>query len=97
MLRLPPIKQPPTKQPAQKAAHPTIEDGQWEVGFNVPSGAFKVTAAVDPAAMCYWKITKTGHPDSIISNDIVNGGTPSVTLQAGLDFTTQDCDTWAKR
>ena len=97
MLRLPPIKQPPTKQPAQKAAHPTIEDGQWEVGVDVPAGVYKVTAAVDPAAMCYWKITKTGHPDSIISNDIVNGGTPSVTLQAGLDFTTQDCDTWAKR
>ena len=58
----------------------------------MPSGVFKVTAAVDPAAMCYWKITKTGHPDSIISNDIVNGGTPSVTLQAGLDFTTQDCE-----
>ena len=63
----------------------------------MPSGVYKVTAVVDPSAMCCWKTTETGHPDNIISNDIVNGGTLTVTLQAGLDFTTQDCDTGVKR
>jgi hypothetical protein len=82
---------------AEKAAHPTIEDGQWEVGVDVPAGVYKVTEAVDHGGMCYWKITETGHPDNIVSNDIVNGGKPTVTIQKGQDFTTKDCGTWAKR
>lgn len=73
-----------------------IENGQWEVGVDVPAGAYKVTAAVDPDAMCYWKISQTGKPDNIIDNDIVKGGRPTVTVKRGQDFTTNDCGTWAQ-
>lgn len=73
-----------------------IENGQWEVGVDVPAGAYKVTAAVDPDAMCYWKISQTGKPDNIIDNDIVKGGKPTVTVKRGQDFTTKDCGTWAQ-
>jgi hypothetical protein len=78
------------------AAPATIEEGQWEVGVDVPAGVYKVTAAVDPGAQCYWKITQHGKPDNIINNDIVAGGKPTVTLKKGQDFTTQSCGTWAK-
>ena len=70
--------------------------GQWEVGVDMPAGVYKVTAAVDPAAMCYWKVTQTGKPEHIIANDIVERGTPSVTVKRGQDFTTEDCGTWAR-
>jgi len=72
-----------------------VENGQWEVGVDVPAGAYKVIAAVDPDAMCYWKISQTGKPDNIIDNDIVKGGKPTVTVKRGQDFTTNDCGTWA--
>jgi hypothetical protein len=62
----------------------------------VPAGAYKVTSAVDPDAMCYWKISQTGKPDNIIDNDIVKGGRPTVTVKRGQDFTTNDCGTWAQ-
>jgi hypothetical protein len=70
--------------------------GQWEVGVDMPAGVYKVTAPVDPAAMCYWKITQTGKPEHIIANDIVERGTPSVTVKRGQDFTTEDCGSWAR-
>jgi hypothetical protein len=81
----------------QAAGSTTIEDGQWEVGVDVAAGVYKVTAAVDPDALCYWSITETGKPDNIIDNDIVKGGKPTVTLKRGQDFTTNDCGTWARR
>jgi hypothetical protein len=79
-----------------QAPSPVIEDGQWEVGVDVSAGTYKVTATVDPGAMCYWKITQTGKPDNIIGNDIVKGGKPTVTVKRGQDFTTEDCGTWER-
>ena len=70
--------------------------GQWEVGVDMPAGVYQVTAAVDPAAMCYWKVTQTGKSEHIIANDIVKRGRPSVTVKRGQDFTTEDCGTWAR-
>jgi hypothetical protein len=87
------IKKVAAPAPAPSAV---IEDGQWEVGVDVSAGSYKVTAAVDPDAMCYWKITQTGKSDNIIDNDIVTGGKPTVTVKRGQDFTTEDCGTWAR-
>ena len=70
--------------------------GQWEVGVDMPAGVYKVTADVDPTAMCYWKVTQTSKPEHIIANDIVKHGRPSVTVKRGQDFTTEDCGTWAR-
>ena len=55
-----------------------------------------LNGVVDPKAMCYWKVTQTGKPKHIIANDIVERGTPSVTVKRGQDFTTEDCGTWAR-
>lgn len=93
---------PVAKAPAVKPAPApvvaaTIEDGQWEVGVDVPAGVYKVTTAMDPGSTCYWSITQTGNPDNIIDNDLVTGGKPTVTLKRGQDFTTNRCGTWTKR
>lgn len=87
------IKNVPASAPLPRVV---IQDGQWEVGVDLPAGTYKVTTAVDPDAMCYWKITQTGKPDNIIDNDIVKGGLPTVTVKAGQDFATEDCGTWAR-
>lgn len=81
---------------AAPAPSPIAGIGQWEVGVDMAAGVYKVTAAVDPKAMCYWKVTQTGKPKHIIANDIVERGTPSVTVKRGQDFTTEDCGTWAR-
>jgi hypothetical protein len=91
-----PVTTVTVKAVAAPALSAVIENGQWEVGVDVPAGAYKVTAAVDPDAMCYWKISQTGKPDNIIDNDIVKGGKPTVTVKRGQDFTTKDCGTWAQ-
>jgi len=82
--------------PAAPAAGSVIEEGQWEVGVDVPAGVYKVTVALATGANCYWSITQHGNSANIISNDIVQGGKPTVTLKKGQDFTTQRCGTWAK-
>jgi hypothetical protein len=85
-----------TTQPAPPAA-PTIRDGRWTVGVDIPPGKYRTTAEVAPD--CYWEITKTGTNGSsvgdIIANDIPGGGRPSVTLQVGQDFQSSRCGTWA--
>lgn len=91
-----PAPAPPAPAPTPVGPATTIEDGQWEVGTDVAPGVYKTTANVDPNAMCYWKITEHGNPDHILSNDIVKGGRPTVTIKTKQDFTTEDCGTWTK-
>jgi len=86
----------PAPAPVVAPAAATIEEGQWEVGVDVAAGVYKVTAAVVTGSDCYWSITQHGNSANIISNDIVQGGKPTVTLKKGQDFTTQRCGTWAK-
>ena len=85
-----------TKQAAALVPSVITGIGQWTVGVDMPPGVYKVTAAVDPTVMCYWKITQTGKPKKIIANDIVEHGSPMVTVKRGQDFTTEDCGTWAR-
>lgn len=85
--------------PVAEPAGATIEDGTWTVGEDgIVAGTYKVTTRTESGAMCYWKISKSGtNGASIIKNDIVTGGRPTVVLKKGQDFTTQDCGTWAKK
>lgn len=83
----------PTK--AAPAPPATIDDGVWTVGEDFPAGTYKVSEAI--TQMCYWGIYKSGtNQDTIIQNDIVTGGRPSVTLKRGQDFKTSGCGTWVK-
>jgi len=96
-VRVPgPVRTVMVTRKAAPAPSPIAGIGQWEVGVDMAAGVYKVTAAVDPKAMCYWKVTQTGKPEHIIANDIVERGTPSVTVKRGQDFTTEDCGTWAR-
>ena len=96
-VRVPgPVRTVMVTRKAAPAPSPIAGIGQWEVGVDMAAGVYKVTAAVDPNAMCYWKVTQTGKPKHIIANDIVERGTPSVTVKRGQDFTTEDCGTWAR-
>ena len=96
-VRVPgPVRTVMVTRKAAPAPSPIAGIGQWEVGVDMAAGVYKVTAAVDPKAMCYWKVTQTGKPKHIIANDIVERGTPSVTVKRGQDFTTEDCGTWAR-
>jgi len=96
-VRVPgPVRTVMVTRKAAPAPSPIAGIGQWEVGVDMAAGVYKVTAAVDPKAMCYWKVTQTGKPKHVIANDIVERGTPSVTVKRGQDFTTEDCGTWAR-
>jgi len=73
---------------------PTIESGTWTISVDVPAGTYKLNQPQD--GPCYWGIYKSGtNLESIITNDIVDGGRPSVTLKKGHDFKS-DCGTWTK-
>ncbi|NJC71229.1 hypothetical protein HC031_16130 [Planosporangium thailandense] len=75
-------------------AQNTIHEGTWAVGVDVQPGTYR---AKDPVAgQCYWKITSDANGRNIVANDLVNGGRPTVTLQGGQYFTTEDCGDWAK-
>jgi hypothetical protein len=91
-----PITKPvPKPAPAPVVANTFVEEGDYTVGADIPAGTYKVTQPV--SGMCYWGIYKTGtNKDSIIANDIVTGGRPTVTLKAGQDFSSNGCGTWGK-
>ena len=77
-----------------KAALATIEEGSWTVGEDFPAGTYKLAAPA--TSTCYWGIYKSGtNQGTIIENDIVTGGRPTVTLKRGQDFKS-DCGTWVK-
>lgn len=84
------------KSAAAKAPAPTIDDGVWVVGDDMPAGTYKVTAAVD--SLCYWEISKTGGTGvlDIVANDLPGGGKPQVSLKRGQTFKTDNCGTWRK-
>jgi hypothetical protein len=77
-------------------AVPSVEDGVWTVGVDMPAGKYRTTANVD--SRCYWQISKTGGDGlgDIVANDLPGGGRPQVTLKAGQDFKTDNCGTWHK-
>lgn len=73
---------------------PTIDDGTWTVGVDVPPGTYRVRLAA--SSDCYWAILRSGsNGEDIINNDI-GGGRPQVTLRRGQDFETSRCGTWTK-
>ena len=79
---------------AQVAAN-TVTDGVWTIGVDIEPGAYRVTSPV--TEMCYWAILATGSNGNIIENDVVTGGSPSVTLRAGQDFKSTRCGSWVKQ
>lgn len=77
------------------AGKPTIDDGTWVVGEDVPAGTYKVNQPVEQG--CYWSITRSGsNGANIVQNDLPSGGRPKVTIKKGQDFETRDCGTWTK-
>jgi hypothetical protein len=84
----------PTK--AAPAPKPSFDDQGGDVtvivGEDVPSGVWTVHGAPSD---CYWKITKDGHPEDIVNNNI-GGGTQRVTLKKGQDFESSGCGIWKK-
>lgn len=81
--------------PPTPKRRPTIDEGVWTVGVDIPPGTYQVIDPVEDE--CYWSITTTGsNGDDIISNDVVSGGRPSVTLEIGQDFENNRCGTWER-
>jgi hypothetical protein len=79
---------PPPPPPA-----PTIDDGTWTVGEDIPAGTYK---AVGAGSDCYWGIYKSGTNQNDIIDNHVGGGNLRVTLKAGQDFTSERCGVWTK-
>jgi hypothetical protein len=79
-----------------KTQAPTLDDGVWVVGDDMPAGRYRATETV--SSRCYWEISKTGGEglSDIISNDLPGGGRPQVTLKKGQTFKTDNCGTWRK-
>lgn len=74
----------------------TIKEGTWTVGVDIQPGTYRATA--DVSSGCYWGIYRSGsNGSSIVDNDIVSGGRPTVTLSVGQDFKTSRCGSWLKQ
>lgn len=74
----------------------TINEGTWTVGVDVEPGTYRTTGPV--TGTCYWAIFRSGtNKDDIVQNDIVKGGSPTVTIAAGQDFETSRCGSWVKQ
>jgi hypothetical protein len=82
-------------QTEQAAAATQIQIGTWTVGVDIEPGTYRMADPVTSA--CYWGIYRSGtNGDDIIQNDIVQGGRPQVTLEAGQDFK-NDCGVFVKQ
>lgn len=80
----------------QQVAANTISEGTWTVGVDVEPGTYRTKDPV--TGTCYWAIFRSGtNKDDIVQNDIVKGGSPTVTIAAGQDFETTRCGPWVKQ
>jgi Flp pilus assembly protein TadG len=80
----------------QQVAANTINEGTWTVGVDVEPGTYRTKDPV--SGTCYWAIFQSGtNKDNIVQNDIVKGGSPTVTISAGQDFETSRCGSWVKQ
>ena len=80
----------------EQIAATTITSGTWTVGVDIAPGTYRTTSPV--AGDCYWAIYRSGtNKGDIIQNDIVVGGTPTVTLSEGQDFESNRCGDWAQQ
>jgi hypothetical protein len=86
---------PAAPPPPTKAAAPTIDDGTWTVGEDIPAGTYRVTGA---GGDCYWAIYKSGQNQDFgaMINNHLGGGNLRVTVKKGQDFETEGCGTWTK-
>lgn len=70
-------------------------EGDWVVGVDIDAGTYRTAQPVD--RMCYWGIYRAGtNKGTIVANDIVTGGRPSVTLKGGQEFSSSGCGEWVK-
>jgi hypothetical protein len=77
----------------ERIAATRITEGTWTVGTDIEPGTYRTTDAV--TGDCYWAIYRSGsNQDSIVQNDIVSGGHPTVTLREDQDFESNRCGTW---
>jgi hypothetical protein len=83
-----------TKATAPKPNPPTITNGTWTVGVDIPAGSYRAT---DAGTECFWEIRKSGTTDAegIVENQL-GVGPWTATLSAGQDFETDGCGTWTK-
>ena len=80
----------------QQVAANTIGEGTWTVGVDVEPGTYRTQEPV--TGSCYWAIFRSGtNKGDIVQNDIVKGGSPTVTIGAGQDFETSRCGSWVKQ
>lgn len=87
---------PPPVTVAAAPVVPSVGEGSWTVGEDLPAGIYKVTGAPKE---CYWAIYTSGQNqsfDALIDNHL-GGGNLRVTLKAGQDFETKRCGTWVKQ
>lgn len=88
-------KAPSTKAAAPISVSPTIGEGDFVVGEDMPAGRWRTTMTVSDG--CYWAIYRANTNQSdIIDNGIVNGGRPTVTLKKGQEFHSNGCGSWVK-
>lgn len=79
-------KSKPTPKPK-----PTIGEGIWTVGEDIPAGTYKVTE--NAGEDCYWARLK---PDGDIIDNYLGGGRPKVRIRKGEQFETSGCPIFSK-
>jgi cell division protein FtsL len=75
----------------QAVAQSTFGDGTWAVGSEIPPGTYSAPGG----GGCYYEVLRDleGGLNSIITND-VGSKNPSIALNSGTWFKTEDCGTW---
>lgn len=86
-----------TTAPPKPKPKPTIDDGVYHVGEDVPAGTYRLRDAVDGSDFCYWVKSKDAEGGDIIDNNLASTGRLQVTLKKGQWFSTERCGTWVKK
>lgn len=89
----------PAGDKTTKAAAPTIGDGVWQVGVDMPAGRWRTIVPADERN-CYWARLKgfAGDLNDISANDNQGPGTAVVVTVKATDkgFESNGCGIWAK-
>lgn len=91
-----PAPAPTSEAPAPAGPATVIEEGDWVVGTDIAAGTYRTIQPV--TSTCYWGIYKAGtNKGTIIQNDIVTGGRPTVVLKNGQEFSNSGCGTFKRQ
>ena len=78
-----------------KVKDSSFDDGVWLVGTDIAAGKYRPEEALT-GDFCYWEIATGENFLTIVANEVVKGGRPTITVKNGQQVTVDSCGTWIK-